>query len=183
MCMIGNSFSFLWISFAYLNKKSDCSFCWFKSIIWCCLFHFFVPPSFGHYYLYDKTLLFVHWIVNSFLLPTYYIFDIDWMLQEEYNEGEEVGRMKCEHQYHVCCIHEWLRQKNWCPICKASAIPADTDKGNTWSCLTSIWIYRETVRHCRCRLSSLPTCEYMVFPPFQNIRCFRFVKQMYVNIF
>ncbi|KAG2613935.1 hypothetical protein PVAP13_4KG384200 [Panicum virgatum] len=45
--------------------------------------------------------------------------------QEEYNEGEVIGRMQCEHQYHVCCIHEWLRQKNWCPICKASAIPGD----------------------------------------------------------
>ncbi|KAL6603569.1 hypothetical protein ACP70R_043930 [Stipagrostis hirtigluma subsp. patula] len=49
--------------------------------------------------------------------------------QEEYIEGEEIGRMKCEHQYHVCCIHEWLTQKNWCPICKASAIPSEMDKG------------------------------------------------------
>jgi len=45
--------------------------------------------------------------------------------QEEYDEGEVIGRMQCDHQYHVCCIHEWLRQKNWCPICKASAIPGD----------------------------------------------------------
>lgn len=44
--------------------------------------------------------------------------------QEEYMEGEEVGRLGCEHQYHVCCIHQWLRQKNWCPICKASALPS-----------------------------------------------------------
>lgn len=52
--------------------------------------------------------------------------------QEEYIEDEEVGRMKCEHQYHVCCIQEWLRQKNWCPICKASAVPSsDADKGDT----------------------------------------------------
>ncbi|CAM0909637.1 unnamed protein product [Alopecurus aequalis] len=51
--------------------------------------------------------------------------------QEEYIEGEEVGRMRCEHQYHVCCIQEWLRQKNWCPICKASAMPSNTDKGNS----------------------------------------------------
>ncbi|TVU07765.1 hypothetical protein EJB05_41134 [Eragrostis curvula] len=48
--------------------------------------------------------------------------------QEEYIEGEEIGRMQCDHQYHVCCIHEWLRQKNWCPICKASAIPSEMDK-------------------------------------------------------
>ncbi|EEC81243.1 hypothetical protein OsI_24310 [Oryza sativa Indica Group] len=51
--------------------------------------------------------------------------------QEEYIEGEEVGRMQCEHQYHVPCIHEWLRQKNWCPICKTSAIPSEMDKGGT----------------------------------------------------
>ncbi|XP_062234260.1 uncharacterized protein LOC133931402 isoform X2 [Phragmites australis] len=47
--------------------------------------------------------------------------------QEEYIEGEEIGRMQCEHRYHVSCIHEWLRQKNWCPICKASAIPSEMD--------------------------------------------------------
>ncbi|KAE8777992.1 E3 ubiquitin ligase BIG BROTHER-related protein [Hordeum vulgare] len=53
--------------------------------------------------------------------------------QEEYTEDEEVGRMKCEHQYHVSCIQEWLRQKNWCPICKASAVPSsssDADEGS-----------------------------------------------------
>ncbi|CAN6243060.1 unnamed protein product [Urochloa humidicola] len=43
--------------------------------------------------------------------------------QEEYKKGEEVGRLPCEHRYHVCCIGEWLRQKNWCPVCKASAVP------------------------------------------------------------
>uniref|UniRef100_A0A0A9FWF0 RING-type E3 ubiquitin transferase n=1 Tax=Arundo donax TaxID=35708 RepID=A0A0A9FWF0_ARUDO len=48
--------------------------------------------------------------------------------QEEYIEGEEIGRMQCEHLYHVCCIHEWLRQKNWCPVCKASAIPSEMHK-------------------------------------------------------
>ncbi|XP_066370515.1 uncharacterized protein [Miscanthus floridulus] len=50
--------------------------------------------------------------------------------QEEYVEGEEIGTMQCEHQYHVCCIHEWLRQKNWCPICKASAMPSEMNKGD-----------------------------------------------------
>ncbi|KAK3131172.1 hypothetical protein QOZ80_6BG0502980 [Eleusine coracana subsp. coracana] len=48
--------------------------------------------------------------------------------QEEYTEGEEIGRMQCDHQYHLCCVHEWLRQKNWCPICKASAITSEVDK-------------------------------------------------------
>jgi len=42
--------------------------------------------------------------------------------QEEFVKGEEVGRLRCEHQYHVCCIRQWILQKNWCPICKASAL-------------------------------------------------------------
>lgn len=50
--------------------------------------------------------------------------------QEEYVDGEEIGTMQCEHQYHVRCIHEWLKQKNWCPICKASAIPSEMTKGD-----------------------------------------------------
>ncbi|XP_023524149.1 uncharacterized protein LOC111788150 [Cucurbita pepo subsp. pepo] len=41
--------------------------------------------------------------------------------QEEYLIGDEVGRLQCEHKYHVACIQQWLRLKNWCPICKASA--------------------------------------------------------------
>ncbi|KAK6274250.1 hypothetical protein POUND7_011333 [Theobroma cacao] len=43
--------------------------------------------------------------------------------QEEYVIGDEVGRLQCEHRYHVACIQQWLRVKNWCPICKASAEP------------------------------------------------------------
>lgn len=41
--------------------------------------------------------------------------------QEEYDEGEEINTLACEHWYHVPCIQQWLRQKNWCPICKAPA--------------------------------------------------------------
>ncbi|XP_008445086.1 probable E3 ubiquitin-protein ligase RHG1A isoform X2 [Cucumis melo] len=40
--------------------------------------------------------------------------------QEEYLNGDEVGTLQCEHTYHEGCIHQWLRLKNWCPICKAS---------------------------------------------------------------
>ncbi|CAN6276839.1 unnamed protein product [Urochloa humidicola] len=42
--------------------------------------------------------------------------------QEEYIAGEEVGKMACKHYYHMSCIHHWLRQKNWCPICKSVAL-------------------------------------------------------------
>ncbi|ESQ41015.1 hypothetical protein EUTSA_v10013256mg [Eutrema salsugineum] len=41
--------------------------------------------------------------------------------QEEYIAGDEVGTMPCEHMYHVSCVQQWLRMKNWCPICKTSA--------------------------------------------------------------
>ncbi|OAY69469.1 putative E3 ubiquitin-protein ligase HIP1 [Ananas comosus] len=48
--------------------------------------------------------------------------------QEEYVAGDEVGKLGCEHVYHVACIHQWLRLKNWCPICKASAAPSLRNK-------------------------------------------------------
>ncbi|OVA00915.1 zinc finger protein [Macleaya cordata] len=41
--------------------------------------------------------------------------------QEEYVEGDEVGKLRCDHRYHVVCVQQWLHQKNWCPICKAPA--------------------------------------------------------------
>lgn len=41
--------------------------------------------------------------------------------QEEYEEGEELGRLSCDHSYHSPCIKQWLLQKNQCPVCKAPA--------------------------------------------------------------
>ncbi|KAL2318275.1 hypothetical protein Fmac_032151 [Flemingia macrophylla] len=46
--------------------------------------------------------------------------------QEEYVVGDEVGGLHCGHRYHVICIQEWLRLKNWCPICKVSAAPSNS---------------------------------------------------------
>ncbi|KAM7459688.1 hypothetical protein LguiA_036682 [Lonicera macranthoides] len=43
--------------------------------------------------------------------------------QEEYVDGDEIGRLGCEHGYHALCIQHWLRLKNWCPICKGSVAP------------------------------------------------------------
>lgn len=45
--------------------------------------------------------------------------------QEEYSAGEMVGKMACKHYYHIPCIQRWLRQKNWCPICKSIALNAN----------------------------------------------------------
>ncbi|KAL8130464.1 hypothetical protein V2J09_019619 [Rumex salicifolius] len=43
--------------------------------------------------------------------------------QEEYEEGNKIGKLRCEHMYHVECIENWLKLKNWCPVCKVSAAP------------------------------------------------------------
>ncbi|KAL5726566.1 RING-type E3 ubiquitin transferase [Ranunculus cassubicifolius] len=51
--------------------------------------------------------------------------EIDWkcsICQEEYEPGDEVGKMECSHSYHMSCIKQWLLQKNMCPVCKVSAI-------------------------------------------------------------
>ncbi|GMJ08004.1 hypothetical protein HRI_004469600 [Hibiscus trionum] len=38
--------------------------------------------------------------------------------QEDYANGEELGKLDCGHDFHFDCIKEWLRRKNQCPICK-----------------------------------------------------------------
>lgn len=43
---------------------------------------------------------------------------------EEYEDNDKFGRLKCGHDYHVCCISHWLKTKNICPICRE---PASTD--------------------------------------------------------
>lgn len=35
---------------------------------------------------------------------------------------DEVGSLKCGHDFHVGCIKKWLSMKNLCPICKQSAV-------------------------------------------------------------
>ncbi|KAJ3676904.1 hypothetical protein LUZ60_002628 [Juncus effusus] len=42
--------------------------------------------------------------------------------QEEYNEGEDLGRLDCGHDFHSPCIKQWLLHKNLCPICKSTAL-------------------------------------------------------------
>ncbi|XP_060208039.1 uncharacterized protein LOC132635604 isoform X2 [Lycium barbarum] len=44
--------------------------------------------------------------------------------QEEYVVGDETGKLECKHGYHMECVQQWLKLKNWCPICKASAAPS-----------------------------------------------------------
>ncbi|XP_071710611.1 E3 ubiquitin-protein ligase MBR2-like [Rutidosis leptorrhynchoides] len=41
--------------------------------------------------------------------------------QEEYKKGDDVGSLKCGHDFHTNCIKQWLLQKNSCPVCKSAA--------------------------------------------------------------
>lgn len=38
--------------------------------------------------------------------------------REEYDNGDDIGTLDCGHDFHTCCITQWLTQKNLCPICK-----------------------------------------------------------------
>ncbi|KAF5756394.1 putative transcription factor C2H2 family [Helianthus annuus] len=40
--------------------------------------------------------------------------------QEEHEEKDEIGKLKCGHLYHMYCIKQWLGQKKTCPICKTA---------------------------------------------------------------
>ncbi|CAJ2657395.1 unnamed protein product [Trifolium pratense] len=42
--------------------------------------------------------------------------------QEDYADGERIGRIRCMHTYHLDCIKQWLMQKNVCPICQHTAL-------------------------------------------------------------
>ncbi|KAK9071144.1 hypothetical protein SSX86_009712 [Deinandra increscens subsp. villosa] len=42
--------------------------------------------------------------------------------QEEYNNGDNIGTLDCGHEFHTCCIKQWLTQKNLCPICKLTGL-------------------------------------------------------------
>ncbi|WCJ17708.1 RING/U-box superfamily protein [Euphorbia peplus] len=43
--------------------------------------------------------------------------------QEEYVDGDDLGKLECGHDFHTKCIKQWLMVKNICPICKMTALP------------------------------------------------------------
>ncbi|KAI7734777.1 hypothetical protein M8C21_010468, partial [Ambrosia artemisiifolia] len=54
----------------------------------------------------------------SFMAITTQNFEPCCICHEEYKDGEDVGKLDCGHEFHTCCIKQWLTQKNLCPICK-----------------------------------------------------------------
>ncbi|KAL1553216.1 RING-type E3 ubiquitin transferase [Salvia divinorum] len=39
----------------------------------------------------------------------------------EFGNGE-IARLDCGHQYHQCCIRNWLNVNNTCPLCKTTVV-------------------------------------------------------------
>ena len=37
---------------------------------------------------------------------------------EEYSNGDDLVLCPCRHAYHRVCLENWLRVKNFCPLCK-----------------------------------------------------------------
>jgi hypothetical protein len=38
----------------------------------------------------------------------------------DYEHGDLVKQLPCNHCYHAACIDQWLRQNCMCPLCKQS---------------------------------------------------------------
>ncbi|ONK77040.1 uncharacterized protein A4U43_C02F2480 [Asparagus officinalis] len=47
---------------------------------------------------------------------------------EVYKYSENIGKLACGHDFHSNCIKTWLSIKNACPICKASALPDNSEE-------------------------------------------------------
>lgn len=49
----------------------------------------------------------------------------------EYEEGDKMRILPCEHAYHVECIDKWLLRNNrFCPVCKRRVLPGGSDSEN-----------------------------------------------------
>lgn len=42
---------------------------------------------------------------------------------QEYQPGELIHKLPCDHYYHMACIDQWLSRDTTCPLCKASVTP------------------------------------------------------------
>ena len=46
--------------------------------------------------------------------------------QEDYNHGDKLVNLPCNHTYHKDCVTEWLKRHDACPICRKSLNGQDT---------------------------------------------------------
>ncbi|XP_021897458.1 probable E3 ubiquitin-protein ligase RHG1A [Carica papaya] len=65
-------------------------------------------------------------ILDNLSLRTYHSApseaEICCICQDNYEEGNEVGKLNCEHEFHSNCITKWLVMNNTCPICKRKGL-------------------------------------------------------------
>ncbi|KAI3454729.1 hypothetical protein Pfo_011392 [Paulownia fortunei] len=45
-----------------------------------------------------------------------------------YLEHGMIAALGCGHEYHVDCIKQWLKEKNFCPLCKAKALHVEDNE-------------------------------------------------------
>ena len=43
--------------------------------------------------------------------------------QSEFKSGDVINKLECEHMFHFSCLGEEIKQRDRCPICKASLLP------------------------------------------------------------
>ncbi|KAK9691683.1 hypothetical protein RND81_09G212000 [Saponaria officinalis] len=48
--------------------------------------------------------------------------------QIDYEKGEHLVALHCEHPFHFECINQWLQIKKVCPICSIEVIPRNNSK-------------------------------------------------------
>lgn len=51
------------------------------------------------------------------LLPLIWLMYSCWFFYAEYSEENPKMVTKCEHDFHLCCILEWMERSETCPVC------------------------------------------------------------------
>ena len=85
--------------------------------------------------------------------------------QDEYKNKENIGILRCGHEYHADCLRRWLLEKNVCPMCKSIAL---TPGGKQWDLHVSLFLHAHFLaatfsRTNSCFLLCIWTCTYTQF--------------------